>query len=187
MPDNDLSALLRERAAAAPDPRPLTDAFVRRVRRRRAARLALSGGGAVAGVGLAVLAVVSYDTPPRAIVPAAPLSPSPTADYDDRYEFCTVPATDALVVTPYGSELKYNRGCYVATAGVPVTLTFTNLSDVPHNVVVKPDGGEPFAKTDDLVASGRTNHTVDLGRLARGDYVIYCGLHPGMQAQLIAR
>lgn len=185
----DLTDLLHERAADAPEPRPLTDAFVRRVRRRHAVRATVAGGGAVAGVAVLGLLSASLLGPDRAgLPPAAPAVPGPSMPYvDDRYEFCTTEPTDGLVVTPYGDELKYNRGCYVAAAGVPVTLTFTNLSAVPHNVVAKDENGEAFAKTETLVKGGQTTHTVDLGTLAKGDYVLYCGLHEGMQAQLVAR
>ncbi|HEX8002190.1 MAG TPA: cupredoxin domain-containing protein [Mycobacteriales bacterium] len=186
MPDpTTLTDLLRERAAAAPDPRPLTDAFVRRVCRRRAARLTLAGAGAAAGVAavLAVVAAVAAPAPQRTAV--RPAAPSPSAD--SRYEFCDMPATARLHVMPFGRELKYDRGCYVAQAGVPVTLTFANSGDVAHNVVVRPEGGEPFAKTETLVSGERTIDTIELGRLAKGDYTLTCDLHPGMYAQLVAR
>jgi plastocyanin len=195
MPDlpEDLAALLRARADDAPVPPAPSDAVVRSVRRRQAFRAGGTAAAGLAGVALvvAVAAAVASPSHPAGIEPAQPgpgtLPPS-VAVPDDRYEFCTQPATDTVAVTASSTELKYDHGCYVVRAGVPATLTFTNRSTLAHDVVVRPDGGEPFAKTDVVRRNGPYDEdTVDLGTLARGDYVLTCDVHPTMRAQLVAR
>jgi plastocyanin len=189
MPDlpDDLAALLRDRAGHAPVPPAPSRSLVRSVRRRQAARAGAAGAAGVAGV-VAVVAVAAaaVHTGPAAVRPVATV-PATTPALDDRYEFCDAPPTDHVVATPFGTMLKYNRGCYVVKAGVPAKLTFTNLTAIPHNLVVAPEGGEPFVKTETLVQGDKTTDTIALGTLAKGDYVLHCDVHPDMTAQLVAR
>jgi hypothetical protein len=188
MPDlpEDLAALLRQKADDAPATPAPSEKLVRAVRRWQRYRLTAVAGGCAVGVAALVVAVSAVQRPEHRV--AIPAAPSPT---DDRYGFCpkTIPG-DTVSVRTFGTELKYDQGCYVVAAGVPSRLSFTNTTKVPHNVVVAPEGGEPFAKTETVFADGTSKagyDTIDLGTLARGDYTLTCDVHPNMHAQLIAR
>jgi plastocyanin len=199
MPDlpEDLAALLRQKADDAPATPAPSPSLVRAVRSRQRYRLTAAVGGGVLGVVAVVVATAAVvgpssrhatpAAPPRTSYPATIVVPPP----DDRYESCPKVGAPALVsVSTSGTELKYDRGCYVVAAGLASQLSFTNTTKVAHNVVVAPDGGEPFAKTETVRAGGTSAagyDTIDLGTLAPGDYTLTCDVHPNMHAQLIAR
>jgi len=188
MPDlpDDLRALLRERAEDAPAVPPPSDRMVRTVRRRQAVRASLAAGGAVVGV-VAVVALAAAAVRPDARVapPVAKTTTAPPAPpSDDTYEFCSGPVYDDLRVSVHPSELKFGYGCYRVKAGA-TAVTFVNPQRVGHNLVVAPEGGEPFWKTD--VVTNRTVTDVLPHPLTRGDYTLTCMVHPSMHAQLVVR
>jgi hypothetical protein len=192
MPDlnDELRALLHDRAGDAPAVPAPTDRLVRTVRRRQALRTSLAAFGAVTAV-VALVAVAGSVGRDRDVAsPAAPakVTPSPT---DDRLEFCTTAPVTLVRVRPAANgELKYDRGCYVVAAGVPSRLAFDNPTKVPHNVVVGPESGEPFAKTEVVFADGTAKEgydSIDLGTLAPGIYRLTCDVHPRMVSMLLAR
>jgi plastocyanin len=129
------------------------------------------------------------------VLPAGPPVVSPTAPAlppltDDRYEFCDRAPERDVQVTVSTYERKFDRGCYRAPAGVPLRLSFTNRTTVPHNVVAIGVDRIAFAKTETrFVADGAraAYDSTGLGTLAPGDYELICDLHPTMHAQLVVR
>jgi plastocyanin len=155
--------------------------------------------GAVAGVAAVVaLAGAVNGGPPHVAGPAAPGKETPAPDKtvgvlppppptDDRLEFCTDHPSDLVDVTTSGTELKYDKGCYVARAGTLVKLVFTNRTTVPHNVVVAKEGEEAFAKTETIKADAAghpASYNLGLNDLAPGIYALTCDVHPQMHAML---
>jgi len=202
MPDlpDELRGLLHDRAEDAPAVPAPTDRLVRTVRRRQATRTSLALVGATAGV-VAVVALAGAiasggaqvagpvapgkvtPTPSEKTVAALP-PPRPT---DDRLEFCTDPASDLVDVTTHGTELKYDKGCYVARAQTQVKLVFTNPTTVAHNVVVAKEGEAAFAKTETIKADAAghpASYNLGLPPLDPGIYALTCDVHPEMRSML---
>jgi plastocyanin len=140
---------------------------------------------AVVGIGAAV-ALPRHDA---AITPAKPGPTTASPAPDDKYEFCTgtyAPELDVAVAT---SELKFAYGCYRVRAGAG-SVTFTNPQPVPHNLVVAPEGGEPFFKTEVLQPKPGETASIDallVTGLKAGDYSLTCMVHPSMHAMLVVR
>jgi plastocyanin len=192
MPDlpEDLAALLRARAAEAPEPPAPGDALLRTVRRRQAVRAGTAVVAAAASV-VAVVAVAAYAVrPAHTAQPAATLSPDPSSSpSDDRYEFCTGAATTDVDVSVHPTELKFESGCYRVRAGAG-GVTFTNPQAVPHNLVITSEGGEPVFRIEPITAKhGEVAAvTADLVEpFQAGDYTLTCTVHPQMHAQLVVR
>lgn len=183
LPD-DLAAMLRARAEHAPEPPAPSAGLVRTVRRRQALRAGAAVAACTVGV-VAVVALAAGAARPERPARVTPVETPPPTAYADRYEFCTGTPALSVHVAIHPGELKFDRGCYVVKAGITVRLDFTNATSVPHNVVVAPDGGEPFVKTD-IIKDGRYE-AINLGALRKGDYSLTCMVHPAMHAQLIAR
>ena len=184
MPDlNDsLRALLHERADDAPAVPAPTAALVRTVRRRQAVRTGLAVGGAALGV-VAVVAVAVVAVRPDARV--APPVAQQTTPASDKYEFCTGPVYDQIVVSVHPTELKFGYGCYRVHAGA-TSVTFTNPQRVAHNLVITPEsGGVPVITTKTIVATAFDAYL--LRPLTAGDYTLTCTIHPSMHAQLVVR
>lgn len=69
-------------------------------------------------------------------------------------------------VTPKGEQLLFEQTLLTVKAGEEVTLTFDNISSMPHNwVLVKPGASDQVAK--DSLAAG-----ADKGWLAKGPNVL---------------
>jgi plastocyanin len=192
MPDlnDELRALLHDRAEDAPAVPAPTDRLVRTVRRRQALRTSLAAAGAVTAV-VALVAVAGSVGRDRDVAsPAAPAKVTPTpAPASDKYEFCTGPVSPDVVVSVHATELKFQYGCYRVKAGT-AGVTFSNPQPVGHNLVIAPEDGSPLFKTDVITARPGEVATVtaDLVEpLRAGDYTLTCMVHPSMHAQLVVR
>ena len=67
--------------------------------------------------------------------------------------------------------ISYDESELSATAGES-TLTFTNDSSIPHDVVIEDEGGGEVAATD-VISSGSAEATADL---EAGTYTFYCSV-----------
>jgi plastocyanin len=198
MPDltDDLRALLADRAAADPAPPEMPAALPARIRRRRAVRTTAMLATPVLAAAAVVGVVALGEEPRRAVGPVAP-GPSATASAPDltgRYEFCDLDSpTPTLAVSAHPTEMKFAQGCYVVAHGF-TTITFDNPHRFPHNVAVTTEGPngadierEPLAATEIVETGESTELTWQASPLAKGDYALFCQVHPLMYAQLVVR
>lgn len=75
--------------------------------------------------------------------------------------------------TPEGTDLAYTTTEAEAAAG-KVTINFTNVQAIPHDVSIEDDGGETIAKTG-VVSEGSASAEANL---EPGTYTFYCSI-PG--------
>lgn len=75
--------------------------------------------------------------------------------------------------TPAGSDLAYTTTEAEAESG-EVTVNFTNVQAIPHDVAIEDEGGETVGKTE-LVSEDSASTKVDL---EPGTYTFYCSV-PG--------
>jgi plastocyanin len=189
MPDPDLAALLRERAADAPAPRVLTDATIARVRRRRGLRVAALGGSAVAAaVATVAVAVPAVVGPPR-IVPVTTHPPAPraaTSAPDDPCRGERGRGLGTIDVAVAREGLAYERRCYVVsgTGGA----TFANPQTTPHGLRIVDAGGRTRVELGPIASKPGEHasmHARLAGDLEPGRYTIVCPVHPAMRSVLV--
>ena len=91
-------------------------------------------------------------------------------------------STVKVAADPSGA-LKYEQTDLTATAG-SVTIDFTNMSSVPHNVTL--EGNGVSAEGTDTVTGSSTTKTFDL---QPGTYTFYCSVDShraaGMEGKLV--
>ncbi|GAC1550865.1 MAG: hypothetical protein NVS2B7_26970 [Herpetosiphon sp.] len=85
--------------------------------------------------------------------------------------------------TDAGSELKFVPAQLEAPANKPVSITFANKAQLPHNMTFS----APIdAKTAQQVAGG-ASATLEFTTPAAGSYKYVCTLHPGMEGTLVVK
>lgn len=75
--------------------------------------------------------------------------------------------------TPEGSELAYTTDSASAEAG-EVTINFTNVQAIPHDVAIEDEGGETIAQTEVISEDSDSAKA----KLEPGTYTFYCTI-PG--------
>ncbi len=75
--------------------------------------------------------------------------------------------------TPEGSELAYTTDTASAKAG-EVTINFTNVEAIPHDVAIEDEGGETIAQTDTVSEDSASTKA----KLEPGTYTFFCTI-PG--------
>jgi plastocyanin len=93
-------------------------------------------------------------------------------------------STVQITADPSGG-LKYEETEVTAAAAGSVTLDFTNMSSVPHNVTIEGNGAS--GGTDTITASS-TSTTIDL---PPGTYTFFCSVdahrQAGMEGKLVVK
>jgi plastocyanin len=93
-------------------------------------------------------------------------------------------STVQITADPSGG-LKYEETEVTAAAAGPVTIDFTNMSSVPHNVTIEGNGAS--GATDTITASS-TSTTIDL---PPGTYTFFCSVdahrEAGMEGKLVVK
>jgi len=93
-------------------------------------------------------------------------------------------STVKVAADPSGA-LKYDQTQLTASAGT-VTIDFTNMSSVPHNVTI--EGNGVSSEGTDTITSSSTSTTVDL---QPGTYTFFCSVDShraaGMEGQLVVK
>lgn len=85
------------------------------------------------------------------------------------------PQVLALAADPSGA-LAYDTTELTADAG-PIQIDFTNESPVPHDVVIRDEGGEDIARTDAITDSSTSTEF----EAEAGKFTFYCSI-PGHEA-----
>lgn len=75
--------------------------------------------------------------------------------------------------TPEGSELAYTSDSASAEAGT-VTINFTNVQSIPHDVAIEDEAGETIAQTE-VISEDSASAKAEL---EPGTYTFYCSI-PG--------
>jgi plastocyanin len=92
-------------------------------------------------------------------------------------------STVKITADPSGA-LKYTESQVEATAG-SVTIDFTNMSSVPHNVTIEGNGASGGT---DTISGSSTSTTVDL---QPGTYTFFCSVdshrQAGMEGKLVVK
>ncbi len=186
MPDlnDELRAILRHRADDAPAVPAPTDRLVRSVRRRQAVRTSLALAGATLGVVAVVAVAAAAIRPDTAVAPPA-ANPTSIPPDDDKYFACTAGQLDQVAVAVHASELKFQYGCYRVAAGA-TSVTFTNPQQLPHNLLITPEGSTQSIFSSKVITADGLTATLSRP-LAVGDYALTCQVHPAMHAQLVVR
>jgi len=93
-------------------------------------------------------------------------------------------STVKVAADPSGA-LKYDQTQLTASAGT-VTIDFTNMSSVPHNVTI--EGNGVSSEGTDTITSSSTSTTVDL---QPGTYTFFCSVDShraaGMEGTLVVK
>jgi plastocyanin len=93
-------------------------------------------------------------------------------------------STVKVAADPSGA-LKYDQTQLTASAGT-VTIDFTNMSSVPHNVTI--EGNGVSSEGTDTITSSSTSTTVDL---KPGTYTFFCSVDShraaGMEGTLVVK
>ena len=93
-------------------------------------------------------------------------------------------STVKVAADPSGA-LKYDQTQLTASAGT-VTIDFTNMSSVPHNVTI--EGNGVSSEGTDTITSSSTSTTVDL---QPGTYTFFCSVDShraaGMEGKLVVK
>jgi plastocyanin len=81
--------------------------------------------------------------------------------------------------------LKYEETEVTASSSGPVTIDFTNMSSVPHNVTIEGNGA---SGATDTITGSSTSTTVDL---QPGTYTFFCSVdshrQAGMEGKLVVK
>jgi plastocyanin len=189
MPDltDDLRSMLHDRAEDAPATPPPPQRLVRRVRRRRATRVATAvGGSTLALVSVVGIAAGVVRPEQRSIEPSGPRDVWSFLKDDDRYEFCDPPpaGNPDIIVTVHETELKFARGCYTARATTEMIQFSNGQQQVEHDLQIRSESGKVvppyFPPAANISYADRIT-------IAAGDYELVCTLHPTMRGQLVIR
>jgi len=93
-------------------------------------------------------------------------------------------STVKISADPSGA-LKYEQTSVTATSSGPVTIDFTNMSPVAHDVTVEGNGA---SGATDIITDSTTSTTIDL---QPGTYTFFCSVdshrQAGMEGQLVVK
>jgi plastocyanin len=93
-------------------------------------------------------------------------------------------STVKITADPSGA-LKYEETDVTAATAGPVTIDFTNMSSVPHNVTIEGNGASGGT---DTISGSSTSTTIDL---QPGTYTFFCSVdshrQAGMEGQLVVK
>ena len=93
-------------------------------------------------------------------------------------------STVKITADPSGA-LKYEETDVTAAAAGPVTIDFTNMSSVPHNVTIEGNGASGGT---DTISGSSTSTTIDL---QPGTYTFFCSVdshrQAGMEGKLVVK
>jgi glucose/arabinose dehydrogenase/plastocyanin len=115
-----------------------------------------------------------------------PPSPSPTATAPPSTPTSTPAGTpagtavDVVVGTDDGTDNLFVPDQADVPTGGQVSLTFENMSTVPHNLTF----GPPINEATSVVVAPGDSETLEFTAPEPGDYEFVCTLHPGMEGTL---
>ena len=113
------------------------------------------------------------------VAPSAPPSAPPSAAASAGAS----PAGDATpltIGTRTGTELEFEPDEVSVPAGSGVSVTFSNLASLPHNLTFS----APINVATGPVVEPGASETIELDAPAPGDYTFMCTIHPGMEGTL---
>ena len=119
--------------------------------------------------------------PSASVVPSAPPSapPSPSAAASAGAS----PAGDATpltIGTRTGTETEFEPDEVSVPAGSRVSVTFTNLASIPHNLTFS----APINVATSPAVDPGASETIEFDAPEPGDYTFMCTIHPGMEGTL---
>ena len=92
----------------------------------------------------------------------------------------TAAEVDIAVSTSTGEGLVFMPSVVAAPAGVPLRLTFENVSSLPHNLTLS----APISIGTRTIVDPGSYDTIELAPLAEGAYGFVCTIHEGMAGVL---
>lgn len=119
--------------------------------------------------------------PSASVVPSAPPS-APTSPSAATSPGAS-PAGDATplaIGTRTGTETEFEPDEVSVPVGSRVSVTFTNLASIPHNLTFN----APIDVATSPVVDPGASETIEFAAPEPGDYTFQCTLHPGMQGTL---
>ena len=82
-------------------------------------------------------------------------------------------------------NLEFDASTIEAPAGEEFTITFTNLEDQPHNVVVLTQEGGDEIVAGNVLDAPDTTDTITVPALEPGEYYFFCEIHPDMNGTIV--
>lgn len=129
-------------------------------------------------------ATPSAAPPSASAVPSASPSASPSAPAPSGSPGASgAPAGDATeltIGTRTGAELEFEPDEVSVPAGAPVSVTFQNLSTLPHNLTFN----APINAATNVIVQPGASETIEFPAPEPGDYTFVCTIHPGMEGTL---